>query len=432
MSCELCAGVCEVADIKPLLAPGLGWLWEQIARAADQRGDESMSTGTLTIRIPTDPGQRSAARGLISDSVLSRKTTKLNLVALTVVLTARHPQLAPGAVAAHAVGRRLAARARQRTARDAASATVAQHLDQKIRTLPPHLGIDPADTVRRLTRTGWIARIRDNPNPTTLIADAFAVLGRLPNPGQSSDRRLLVSGNPHALDAGPLPSLILAIAGVSALPPREAWDELGVKIDDLVGGLIVTGLHPHGWTLPPGVTLTLPPRQLLGIRWAPPTRPGQWAFVTENPSVLAAAIDTYVASPDTAEVEPQLVCTAGTPSVLECIAVAALAAAGWNVAVRADFDASGLMHVRALLSATPTAAPWRMTAADYIHTRADRPPTSLWLDNDASPWDRELVSAMNEHGVPAYEEDQMDLLVNDVLGGRPGVRPESVTDLRGQ
>jgi hypothetical protein len=110
-------------------------------------------------------------------------------------------------------------------------------------------------------------------------------------------------------------------------------------------------------------------------------------FVTENPSVLAAA-STQALAGDTATT-PRVVCTAGTPSQVECAAVGALSEAGWNVAVRADFDPAGLAHVRALLAAAPAARPWRMSAADYVAVaiegtldlhveEADAPGTRNW------------------------------------------------------
>lgn len=415
MSCNICTGVCEKADLAPLLVPELAWLWEQVARTADRRGDEAMTAGTLPVTIPAGPAQRSAARGLLPSKALGAKKPTIKLEALTEVLAERHPELTPGAVAAHAVGHRLAARTRLKAEQDAAAIAVAARLRQGISELPPHLSLDADEVLRRLSRAGWITRLRES---QTLIAAALQVLSRLPEPGQRVDRRTLVPGDPHALDEGTLPSLILAIAGVSG-PPREAWDELGVNIDDLVGGLIATGLHPERWAIPAGTAVTLPPRQLKDIQWSPPEIPGQWAFVTENPSVLAAGLDAFAASPDEDGAPPRLICTAGTPSALECAAVAALTAAGWRVAVRADFDPAGLMHVRALLDAAPTAVPWRMSAADYLESRVAEDQARLKVAPKSSPWDPGLARAMNKRGVAAYEEDLLSQLVEDVFQGRP-------------
>jgi uncharacterized protein (TIGR02679 family) len=251
------------------------------------------------------------------------------------------------------------------------------------------------------------------------VAEALAVLSRLPEPGARTDRRTLVPGNPHALDFGMLPSLVLAVTGVSGKRPRQAWADIGVDIDDLVGGLIMTGVAPTGWVIPPGATLTLPPRELSGVEWAPPVSPGDWVFVTENPSVLAAAIQAFREQPSDSLRIPRVVCTAGTPSQFECAAIAALAAARWQVAVRADFDGAGLAHVRALLAAAPSARPWRMHTVDYVAAAKDGGSLAE-VPADAAPWAPGLVSAMNRLGVPVFEENLLTELLDDVGHGLPG------------
>jgi uncharacterized protein (TIGR02679 family) len=191
-----------------------------------------------------------------------------------------------------------------------------------------------------------------------------------------------------------------------------------VDIDDLVGGLIVTGVQPDAWVVPAGSTMTLPPQELAGIRWAAPATPGEWVFVTENPSVLSAAVQAFRERSAGAAMVPRVVCTVGTPSQVECAAVGALADAGWQVAVRADFDVAGLAHVRALLTAAPLARPWRMGADDYLAVARKGDPV-LKISSDASPWDADLAEAMNELGVPAFEEDLLPVLLDDVLRRSP-------------
>jgi hypothetical protein len=106
----------------------------------------------------------------------------------------------------------------------------------------------------------------------------------------------------------------------------------------------------------------------------------------------------------------------GTPSAVEITAIAALAAAGWLVAVRADFDPAGIRHVTSLLQGVPNAVPWRMAATDYIASkpiaRADgpMPPT---------PWDPELNQAMNRAGAVAFEESLLPRILDDLQNGRP-------------
>jgi uncharacterized protein (TIGR02679 family) len=191
-----------------------------------------------------------------------------------------------------------------------------------------------------------------------------------------------------------------------------------VDIDDLIGGLIVTGVGPTGWVVPPGATITIPPKELAGIEWAIPDAPGQWVFVTENPSVLSAAVELFREAPVGVMRIPRVVCTAGTPSRVECAAVGALATNGWRVAVRADFDAKGLEHVRALLNAAPSAVPWRMTAAEY-RAAAGAGERALAVPDDSTPWDPALAAAMIDIGLPVFEEDLLTLLLEDIKNGRP-------------
>ncbi|WP_327350278.1 DUF2399 domain-containing protein [Streptomyces sp. NBC_01304] len=421
MTCSLCADACSGADLAPLLAPELAWLWQAIAAAADRRGDEALTDGpAVTVSIPASPTQRAAAAGLISGQPLaSGQRRRIDLGHLTTALTARGPALTPGAVAAHACGRRLAARARARTEHAASTDRLRTQLETTAACLPAHVRelVSPTSAFTRLRSSGWIARILNQPDPAALLAQAFQVAGRLPEPGHRIDRRTLVPGDPHALDGGPLPALVLALTQHSGTVPRLGWERLGVDFDDLIGGLIVTGVTPRGWHVPPGATLTLPPRELTNIAWAPPPKPDAWVFVTENPSVLAAA-STQPSEDDRTPTPPRVICTAGTPSSAECAAIGALHHAGWRVAVRADFDQAGLAHMRALLAAAPQAVPWRMSAADYLAT-APQGTLDLRLEASDAPWDVHLVPAMKARSAYTYEEDLLPALLADIAAGVP-------------
>jgi uncharacterized protein (TIGR02679 family) len=210
--------------------------------------------------------------------------------------------------------------------------------------------------------------------------------------------------------------LIFALTRVTGLGPRHAWDALGVDIDNLTGGLLALGIHPAGWHLPPDAVVMLPPRELADVRWPTPEQAGTWVFVTENPSVLAAAADVV----RNAGTPVRLLCTVGTPSAVENAAVGRLALAGWNAAVRADFDPAGLAHVRALLAAAPTAVPWRMSATDYEFSAAEVGEAGrLGVEPSATPWAPALAAAMTARGCVAYEEDLLPLLLGDLATGRP-------------
>lgn len=106
----------------------------------------------------------------------------------------------------------------------------------------------------------------------------------------------------------------------------------------------------------------------------------------------------------------------------ELDAVARLAAAGWRIAVRADFDCAGLALVRAVLATVPQAVVWRMTADDYTASLHPAPFEPGVLDADClgeTPWDPALAAAMRASGRPAYEEALIEELLADLRRAYP-------------
>jgi uncharacterized protein (TIGR02679 family) len=175
------------------------------------------------------------------------------------------------------------------------------------------------------------------------------------------------------------------------------------------------GHTPVGWTLPRGSVCTLTPRELSNTTWPSAPHRNAWVFVTENPSIIASAANLVVREPDCAQ-QAKLVCTLGNPSVTEIAALAALGAARWNIAVRADFDPTGIRNVTAMLNAIPNAIAWRMTTADYIAC------APVILTNETvpvTPWDPELANCINASRRIAFEEALMDRLLDDLRRGRP-------------
>jgi uncharacterized protein (TIGR02679 family) len=422
-TCRLCDGECEGADLAPLLAESLLWLWQQAARAADRRGDPVLTHGTLSIKAPPSPEQRAAVLGLVPGRPLAAgQGRRIDLIDLSAAVRRRGPALTPGAVAAHAVGRQLAARARRLHDRH----QFEQHLAAIGGAWAASSCSQPAvkweSTLSALRTAGWIAKLQAADDPDWLMQQAFAVIDGLPEAGTRLDRRILattVTHNPHALDDGqPLPALVLAIlaaAGVtsSVQRPRQAWAAVSVDCDDLTGGLIAVGIYPDGWHLPAGAAVTLPPRELAVVQWPICPSQGAWIFVTENPSVASAAAG--LAQSGTVL---RLLCMAGTPSALEVSAIARLSAADWHVAVRADFDAAGIAHVSAVLRAAPSATPWRMHARDYresIHAGATVPVA----DVPDTLWEPDLALAMRSSKLAAFEEALMPALLADLNCGKP-------------
>lgn len=420
-TCPYCSGECANADLGPLLTDRLLWLWTAVGKAADRRADITLTEGKLTVTGPQQPDARAAAVGLLGGAVLrAGQQRSVDLAALTTRLRIRGDALTPGAVAAHALRRRLAVQAMAKQERHQLLEAAHDDLDQRLARLPEHVRdrIDASEAWSRLRTSGWHARLAAHPDPSRLVAQAATVLAALPQPGDRVDRRILLPSDPHALDDGtPLAGLVLALAGAAGAKRRDAWDSLGVDYDDLTGGLIALGIHPQGWSLPTGTVVTIPPRELVRCEWpTPPTR-GSWVFVTENPSVVTAAAGITPTAPNATA---RLLCTAGTPSSLEAAAVAAVADAGWRVAVRADFDPTGLAHVRALLSGCPSAVPWRMGAADYTRSNpvADAK-TPVVVSQEDTPWDPSLSRAMTDAGAKGYEEALLPELLADLARGYP-------------
>ena len=426
ISCGLCGGECAGADLDALTRPDLAWVWEAVADAADRRGDPFMTTGPrVSVTAPADPAARAAAAGLFTGALSPGQVKRLDLANLTVVTRARGDALTPGAVAAHATGRVLAVRAAAHAARAARAVTLKDALSRAC-DHDPLLSGRSDDLHEHLRRTGWVARLDGGADTPDVIAQAVTVTARvlrIPR-GERFDKRLLVPEDPHTLDDGePLTGVVLALLtghGIISPDPRAstraAWSQAGVDCDDIIGGLPVLGVQPAGWSVPVGVTCTVPPRELARCDWPPPPTFGSWVFVTENPSVLAAAADMVRRHPSAGQ-NARLICTMGTPSRTEIEAIDRLAKAGWRVAVRADFDLAGIRHVTALLNGVMRSVPWRMGASDYLESLAGT--AAARLDVPSAPWDPALAAAMSSHGVPAYEESILSHLLTDLRRGHP-------------
>ncbi len=421
--CPLCNGACQDASLPPLIGDDLLWLWQQVAAIADRRGDPAMAEGTVTVKAPTEPGQRAAVLGLVPGRpLMAGQSRRISLTQLSAAVRRHGPALTPGTVAAHALGRQLAVRARRLDDR--------RRFEQHLATLGGAWAASSHSPVAAmwdsalagLHRAGWVAKLHAANDAGEQLARALAVLDALPVTGTRLDRRVLASDitrNPHALDDGePLAALVLALlsaAGITAFTqrPRAAWAAVGVDCDDLTGGLIAVGIYPAGWQLPAGTTVTLPPRELVDCRWphGPTTRP--WAFVTENPSVAAAAADLAATGPPV-----RLLCMSGTPSAVEVAAIARLFDAGWQVAPRADFDVAGIAHVSAVLRAAPSSRPWRMGASDYEKSLRNGGGASLAQVPD-TPWEPALATAMRAQGLATFEEVLLPDLLADLRLGEP-------------
>jgi uncharacterized protein (TIGR02679 family) len=425
-TCEWCSGYCADVDLTAVLGEHLDWFWRQLADAADRRGDVDLVTGTTTIKAPANPAERAAALGLLAGRTpASGQTIRINLADLTARIRIHHPGLTPGMVAAHATRRSLGQRARDDAKRRDALEQLRQHAIDTFAAVPEAAPFRPdmRSVWPILRRAGWVARLIATDYAVQLIDQAAAIIAALPPDGQRRDRRRLadaVTRFPHALDEGMLPGLVLAILiGADAIPAgmpnRAAWAAVGIDYDDLTGGLLALGIYPARWSLPADTAVTIPPRELSRCRWPTPPHPNACVYVTENPSVVAAAADLAEMLPVT-QPTIRLLCTVGTPSAREIDAIARLATTGWRVAVRADFDEAGLQHVDAMLKAVATARPWRMGATDYLASLAGTSSADQarlrGRTIPATPWDPQLQLTMSERGLAAYEETLIDVLLD--------------------
>jgi len=421
-ACRLCDGECDEADLRPLLADELDWVWRRIAQIADRRGDPALGAGAVTLTAPVAPEQRAAVLGLIPGRPLGAgQSRRVDLGALCVAVRRHGPNLTPGAVAAHAIGRRLATRARRRDDRAEFEHDLEAVGAAWAASSPSPVAAAWESAWSWLRRSGWVAKLQLAPDARALLTQAFSVVDALPAPGARRDRRVLASDitrDPHALDDGePLAAMVLALLAGSRVAsgrrPRDAWAAVGVDCDDLTGGLISVGIHPTGWRVPSGAVVTLPPRELTRCSWPEAEPAGGWVFVTENPSVASAAADIAGTGGTV-----RLLCTSGTPSGVEVAAIARLVDAGWGLAVRADFDAAGIAHVTTVLRAVPSAHVWRMTAADYTAARGG-PNHVPMTDVPDTPWDPTLAAEMRTTGAAAFEEALLAELLDDLRTGAP-------------
>lgn len=426
-----CDGACLGADLTPLLAPALAWIWPQLEKAAERRGDLDLTTGGLTITIPASPAERAAVGSLLGGRPLGTgRTRQVDLQDFTIRLReSRGPSLTPGAVAAHALSRALAPRFRAKRARSRLDTELRQKLqlwvvDDEASGWARRARVNAPEAVwERLRNSRWVADLRKQDEPLQVLTDVLTVIAALSLDGVRIDRRALadaVLDHPHGLDddrpVARFTTRFLLATGVvprSLSRRRDIWEAAGVACDDVTGGLLVTGIAPEGWIIPDGAVLTLPPRELAHVRWPSPARAREQIFVTENPSVLAATADA-IRTHGLASV--RMMCTAGTPSSLELAAMARLAEARWQLHVRADFDPAGMSHMRAFMEAIPTAIPWRMGAADYEET-VRRSPTAPLIEVDEigeTRWEPNLASAMKRHGIAGSEEALLPALLSDI------------------
>lgn len=280
---------------------------------------------------------------------------------------------------------------------------------------------------------GWLLGLRRGgawrriESPESTLADALAVLDRLPQTARRGRSNLAVRvlGDAHALDDNaPVGRLVLsALASLDGTPMplraadrRRLWADQGVISDETSSTVLTLGLRPAVagplteatalWASA-GAPLPIPLAAVQSERWRVPAGTAVW--VCENPSVLAAA----------AGAGATVVCVGGRPSVAANLLLSSLAEGGARLRYHGDFGAGGVSIANAVIGGIG-AEPWRFRSGDHALAleRARASKTPLRPLRGVVPeaiWDPELASAVRAAGVEVEEELVIDLLVADLV-----------------
>lgn len=317
-------------------------------------------------------------------------------------------------------------RARRRETRQAATdlwATAAQH---PIVASTPALQrwIAAESTLGALPAQTGIRR--------TLLTDALTVLDALPGTGITVTRFAAnVLGSAHALDKGPVASLVLrALTYLYEQPastmqqPRTLWKLAGLRPDDLSSRVLLAGFSPAGPTpletilrhhaahgLPAVITLRHFD-EYIQARPGPLLAPDVRVWACENVAVAAEA------TRELGSACPPLICIEGWPSYAAVALLRYLIAHGSVVAYHGDFDWDGLAIADQMMQYG--ARPWRMDAVHYQDatlsaSRFTRLETSVAQVAPLS-WAPALAATMSEVGWRVEEEHVMGGLLADLKG----------------
>jgi len=131
---------------------------------------------------------------------------------------------------------------------------------------------------------------------------------------------------------------------------------------------------------------------------------GRTVFVCENPTIVA------LAARQLARRCAPLVCVNGQPATPVKILLRQLATAGAQLRYHGDFDGKGIEIARAVITDFG-AAPWRMSADDYLAAPKGR---ALNRPPPATPWCPALAEAMRKECRVVHEEAVAHLLLADL------------------
>jgi uncharacterized protein (TIGR02679 family) len=403
-----------------LSAPSLARLWVVLRERLERTGHAVR--GSVTVELDDDGADRLS--GLLSRP-LRAGATRVTLADLDAALRSSAAGRGLVAVVAELTGGALRDRPAERDQSRARREQLWAELDE---LLAGH-GLAGQDWTPPWTewlhRGGVLTRLPAE-QASQALAIAAGTLARVLDTGQPptgiAELASTMTGDAHGLDDGaPAAAMVLrglavaldAPAPVSAADRRLLWQRVGISTDEISGTVIVYGLRPPGAGRWPAM---MRERADLGLvthltvhelrRAGELTRPGEIVHACENPQVL----QRFAA----AGVDRPLACTSGNPAAAGSLLLRRAA-----VRYHGDFDWPGIAIARRIIDAG--AEPWRLSGADY-RDAVERLPAGRRLNltgrSESTPWDTGLGPAMTAANVAVHEEAIVDLLLDDLTGGR--------------
>ncbi|MEO8908069.1 MAG: TIGR02679 family protein [Microbacteriaceae bacterium] len=418
----------DIERLRRLLGtPDTTWLLERVRRRLASTGEVR---GTVTLQHATVDERRALAR-ILGRPVRAGQSATVSLELLdTVLRRAAWPDGLASAVVA------LAGPVSDPALRHA-KREAWQHANDRMRAIGD-THPTAADWAVSAVRAGLLKRAAATPEAAEyLVAQLTLLADSLPTHGEVLGvvaARLF--GDAHTLDAkavlGPLATGLAAAlggtdTGASAYSRRQAWQAVGVVVDEL-SSFVLTHRLPGGGEsateralaelAATGQPAILSYRQLAmdGCGVAPPV-----VFVCENPAVVASAADRLGAG------SAPLVCVGGQPGAAAVWLLEDLSARGSRLLYHGDFDAGGMAIARVLASRVPW-QPWRFTADDYEDACASLSGLGTFTGSPGETvWDPGLATALEHHRLRVEEESVLEGLLTDL--GSPAALPRFLPEL---
>lgn len=220
-------------------------------------------------------------------------------------------------------------------------------------------------------------------------------------------------GDAHALDLESPTGTLLTdavqfLAGTN--DERAAWLEFGIRLDRLSSSALEYMLPGTPGSLAALAAEASEPlrvtQRMLDRGFGLDADAITQVFVCENPAILSLAADVL------GNRSRPLVCLEGMPKTVTGSLLQQLNDVGAELLVHTDLDQGGIAIASHLISQYG-ATPWRMARTDYLDA-LNGPTTGLPQTIGATPWDRGLSEAMNDHGRAVHEEAIFTTLLDDL------------------